>query len=224
MKRSLVCGAGGFTLAPGASTGVGGHLVNKLKNERYRVRGVDIKKHEFAPTQADEFLLLDLRRPENCRAALSVDGDAFDEVYQLAADMGGMGFIHSAECDIMRNSALTNIHMIDTAARMGVPRYFSSSSVCVYRDMKPGKPEMTGDWLCSSAPAAVGPGAIWLAAGGLAGHGTGGPLYAGVTAARPSGRMSQPFGCAQDASQVCITVTATDRPGSMAEAEEEKAV
>ena len=60
----------------------------------------------------------------------------FDEVYQLAADMGGMGFIHSAECDIMHNSALINIHMIDAATRMGVERYFFSSSVCVYRDME----------------------------------------------------------------------------------------
>ena len=134
MKRALVCGAGGF---------IGGHLVKKLKREGYWVRGVDIKAHEFVPTQADEFLLLDLREPENCKAALSLDGGAFDEVYQLAADMGGMGFIHSAECDIMHNSALINIHTIDTATRMGVGRYFFSSSVCVYRDMQPGEPELT---------------------------------------------------------------------------------
>jgi nucleoside-diphosphate-sugar epimerase len=141
MKRALVCGAGGF---------IGGHLVKKLKREGYWVRGVDIKEHEFAPTQADEFLVLDLREPHNCQQALAVDGDpstssgqAFDEVYQLAADMGGMGFIHSAECEIMHNSALINIHMIDTAARMGVPRYFFSSSVCVYRDMEPGEPALS---------------------------------------------------------------------------------
>ena len=153
MKRALVCGAGGF---------IGGHLVKKLKRAGYWVRGVDIKEHEFAPTQADEFLLLDLREPQNCRIALTFpaplppnpstplranlggsERDIFDEVYQLAADMGGMGFIHSAECEIMHNSALINIHMIDTAARMGVPRYFFSSSVCVYRDMQPGEPELT---------------------------------------------------------------------------------
>ena len=134
MKRALVCGAGGF---------IGGHLVKKLKREGYWVRGVDIKEHEFAPTQADEFLLLDLREPENCQATLSLEDGTFDEVYQLAADMGGMGFIHSAECDIMHNSALINILMIDTAAKTGVPRYFFSSSVCVYRDMQPGEPEMT---------------------------------------------------------------------------------
>lgn len=136
MKRALVCGAGGF---------IGGHLVKKLKSEGYWVRGVDIKEHEFAPTQADEFLLLDLREPHNCWKSLTVEGDTFDQVYQLAADMGGMGFIHSAECDIMHNSALININMIDTATRMGVGRYFFSSSVCVYRDMQPGEPEMTED-------------------------------------------------------------------------------
>ena len=136
MKKALVCGAGGF---------IGGHLVKKLKREGYWVRGVDIKQHEFAPTQADEFLLLDLREPHNCWEALAVDGGTFDEIYQLAADMGGMGFIHTAECDIMHNSALINIHMIDAATKMGVPRYFFSSSVCVYRDMRPGEPEMTED-------------------------------------------------------------------------------
>lgn len=132
--KALVCGAGGF---------IGGHLVKKLKREGYWVRGADIKEHEFAPTAADEFLLLDLRELEDCQAALSLGDGTFDEVYQLAADMGGMGFIHSAECDIMHNSALINIHMIDTATKLEVPRYFFSSSVCVYRDMQPGEPEMT---------------------------------------------------------------------------------
>jgi len=141
VKRALVCGAGGF---------IGGHLVKKLKREGYWVRGVDIKEHEFAPTQADEFLLLDLREAHNCWQALNLgrdpstgSGQVFDQVYQLAADMGGMGFIHSAECDIMHNSALININMIDTATRMGAGRYFFSSSVCVYRDMAPGEPELT---------------------------------------------------------------------------------
>jgi len=134
MKKALVCGAGGF---------IGGHLVKKLKKEGLWVRGVDIKPPEFAPTQADEFLLLDLRQPENCRAALTSAPGTFDEVYQLAADMGGMGFIHSAETEIMHNSALINIHMTHSAAELGVPRYFFSSSVCVYRDMQPGEPEMT---------------------------------------------------------------------------------
>jgi nucleoside-diphosphate-sugar epimerase len=136
MKRALVCGAGGF---------IGGHLIGKLKKEGFWVRGVDIKEHEFAPTQADEFLLLDLRKDENCQAALSLDEGRFDEVYQLAADMGGMGFIHSAECEIMHNSALINIHMVYNSAEMGIPRYFFSSSVCVYRDMQPGEKEMSED-------------------------------------------------------------------------------
>ncbi|MBA2671505.1 MAG: NAD-dependent epimerase/dehydratase family protein, partial [Gemmatimonadetes bacterium] len=84
--------------------------------------------------------------PAQCRAALQINGradPAFDEVYQLAADMGGMGFIHSAECEIMRNSALINIHMTEAAALAGVRRYFFSSSVCIYRDMQPGEPELT---------------------------------------------------------------------------------
>jgi GDP-D-mannose 3',5'-epimerase len=134
MKTALVCGAGGF---------IGGHLVKKLKVEGYWVRGVDIKEHEFAPTQADDFQVLDLREEKNCQTALTLPEGTFDEVYQLAADMGGMGFISSAECEIMRNSALINIHMTHNAWKLGVPRYFFSSSVCVYRDMEPGEPEMT---------------------------------------------------------------------------------
>ena len=78
-------------------------------------------------------MLLDLKHPESCWEALTLKDGSFDEVYQLAADMGEMGFIHFAECDIMRNSALININMIDTAAKVGIPRYFFSSSVCVYR-------------------------------------------------------------------------------------------
>jgi GDP-D-mannose 3',5'-epimerase len=136
LKEALVCGAGGF---------IGGHLVKKLKREGYWVRGVDIKHHEFAPTQADEFLLLDLRDPQNCRAALTLPDGTFDEVYQLAADMGGMGFISVAECEVLHNNALINIHVAHTSAEMGVPRYFFSSSVCVYRDMQPGEPELTED-------------------------------------------------------------------------------
>jgi nucleoside-diphosphate-sugar epimerase len=133
MKRALVCGAGGF---------VGGHLVQRLKDEGYWVRGVDIKEHEFRSLPADEFCLLDLREREGAEAALTLPDGPFDEVYQLAADMGGMGFIHSAECEIMRNSALVNINMTHAAANAGVKRYFFSSSVCVYRDMQPGEPEM----------------------------------------------------------------------------------
>ena len=134
MKKALVCGAGGF---------IGGHLVKKLKSLGYWVRGVDIKAHQWSPDSADEFMLLDLRVEDNCSVALTLSQGKFDEVYQLAADMGGMGFIHSAETEIMHNSILINVYMTDLAAKMGVPRYFFSSSVCVYRDMKHGEPEMT---------------------------------------------------------------------------------
>ncbi len=134
MKKALVAGAGGF---------IGGHLVKKLKKEGYWVRGVDIKENGYAQTQADEFLILDLREEENCRKALLLENSNFDEVYQLAADMGGLGFIHSAETQIMHNNALINIHMTHNAVAMGIPRYFFSSSVCVYRDMELGEREMS---------------------------------------------------------------------------------
>jgi GDP-D-mannose 3',5'-epimerase len=138
-----VCGAGGF---------IGGHLVKKLKREGCWVRAVDIKQHEFCPSAADEFRLLDLRRPQDCEAALTVSSGKLDKVYQLAADMGGMGFIHSAECEIMHNSALINIYMTRKAAEMGIPRYFFSSSVCVYRDMELGEPEMSEEGAIPAHP------------------------------------------------------------------------
>jgi GDP-D-mannose 3',5'-epimerase len=134
-KSALVCGAGGF---------IGSHLVKRLKKDGYWVRGVDLKYPEFSPTAADEFLILDLREQPNCKKAVQTpDGRPFDEVYQLAADMGGMGFIQAAECEIMRNSALINIHMTTAAATAGVKRYFFSSSACVYRDMKVEEPELS---------------------------------------------------------------------------------
>ncbi len=133
MRTAVVCGAGGF---------IGSHLVKRLKKEGYWVRGVDIKHPEFAKTAADDFRLLDLRNEGNCRAALALPSGKPNEVYQLAADMGGMGFIHSAECEIMHNNVLINVNMTDAAARAGVESYFYSSSVCVYRDMRPGEPEM----------------------------------------------------------------------------------
>ncbi len=143
MKRAVVCGAGGF---------IASHLVKRLKREGYWVRGVDIKRPEFAPTAADEFCLLDLREPQNCAAALELGNARPDEVYQLAADMGGMGFIHTYECEILRNNALINIHMVDAAAQAKVPRYFFSSSVCVYRDMAHGEPEMTEEGAYPARP------------------------------------------------------------------------
>src|SRR5262245_33588515 len=143
MKRALVCGAGGF---------IGGHLVKRLRHEGYFVRGVDLERPEFAATQAHEFLLLDLRDEAAARTAVAFGDEAFDEVYQLAADMGGMGFIHSSECEVLRNNALINLHMVQAAADAGVPRYFFSSSVCVYRDMAPGEPEMAEDGAYPALP------------------------------------------------------------------------
>jgi GDP-D-mannose 3', 5'-epimerase len=146
MKKALVCGAGGF---------VAGHLVRRLKAEGYWVRGVDIKRPEFAPSTADDFLILDLRDAAQCEHALTLNraGESeFDEVYQLAADMGGMGFISFAECEIMRNNALINSNMVHASAALGIPRYFFSSSVCVYRDMAPDESELTEEQAYPAQP------------------------------------------------------------------------
>lgn len=122
MKRALVCGAGGF---------IGSHLVKRLKAEGFWVRGVDLKYPEFSPTQADDFVIGDLRDPAFCRSI--VDGP-FDEVYQLAADMGGAGYVFTGEhdADIMHNSAMINLNMLDACYRRNVRRIFYSSSACMY--------------------------------------------------------------------------------------------
>ena len=143
MKRALVCGAGGF---------IGGHLVKRLRREGYWVRGVDLERPEFAETQAHDFALLDLRDEAAARTALALDDGAFDEVYQLAADMGGMGFIHASECEVLRNNALINLNMVQAAADAGAARYFFSSSVCIYRDMAPGEPELAEDGAYPALP------------------------------------------------------------------------
>jgi GDP-D-mannose 3', 5'-epimerase len=140
VRRALVCGAGGF---------IGAHLARRLVEDGFWVRGVDVKEPEFAESAAQEFVVLDLREREQCAKALS---GGFDEVYQLAADMGGMGFIHAAECEIMRNNVLINVNMIDAAAEAKVPRFFYSSSVCIYRDMAIGEPEMTEDQAYPALP------------------------------------------------------------------------
>lgn len=122
MKTALVCGAGGF---------IGSHLVKRLKNEGYWVRGVDLKYPEYCPTYADDFLIGDLREQEVCRR--SVD-QSFDEVYQLAADMGGAGFVFTGahDADIMHNSALINLNMIEACYKRNVKKVFYSSSACMY--------------------------------------------------------------------------------------------
>jgi GDP-D-mannose 3', 5'-epimerase len=123
MTRVLVTGAGGF---------IGHHLVTFLKEHGYWVRGVDQKAPEYAPTDADEFLKLDLRRWENCLTATR----GIDETYALAADMGGMGFISAHHAEILHNNSLINIHTLDAARENGVKRYLYSSSACVYPEYK----------------------------------------------------------------------------------------
>jgi GDP-D-mannose 3', 5'-epimerase len=123
MKRVLVTGAGGF---------IGHHLVSYLKKKSYWVRGADLKYPEYEPSVADDFALLDLRRWEDCLKAT----DGIDEVYALAADMGGMGFISAHHAEIFRNNSLINIHTLDAARENGAKRYLYASSACVYPEYR----------------------------------------------------------------------------------------
>jgi nucleoside-diphosphate-sugar epimerase len=133
MKTALVLGAGGF---------IGSHLVKRLKSEGFWVRGVDLKLPDFSPSAADEFVIGDLRDPKVVsrvmfapeQSSLDDKENSFDEVYQLAADMGGAGYIFSGENDanVMHNSALINLNVVHEAAKQSVKRVFYSSSACMY--------------------------------------------------------------------------------------------
>jgi len=131
MKKAMVCGAGGF---------IGSHLVKRLKREGYWLRGVDLKYPEFARTHADDFFVGDLRDPEVCRRMVD---QTFDAVYQLAADMGGAGFVFTGEndADIMHNSGLINLNMLEACFRRNSRKIFYSSSACMYPEYNQTDPD-----------------------------------------------------------------------------------
>ena len=122
MQKILVCGAGGF---------IGGHLVSSLKKQGHFVIGADIKAHEYCTTDADEFHVMDLREQSNVRRLITSD---IDTIYQLAADMGGAGYIFTGEndADIMHNSAMINLNIAEEMVRKGVRNVFYTSSACMY--------------------------------------------------------------------------------------------
>ena len=148
MKKALVLGGGGF---------IGGHLARRLKEEGFWVRAVELQRPRYRPSAADEFIVADLRDPQVGKGAF---GDAvFDEVYQLAADMGGAGFIATGEndADLMRNSALINLNVLGacTSAHANVGRIFYSSSACVYPERNqrnPDNPNCSEDSVYPAAP------------------------------------------------------------------------
>ena len=138
MKTALVCGAGGF---------IGSHLVQRLKREKFWVRGVDLKYPEFSETAADDFVQCDLRDQSSVREIVD---RKFDEVYQLAADMGGAGYIFTGENDanVMHNSATINLNVLEACRRRNIKRVFYSSSACMYpayNQEDPQNPKCTED-------------------------------------------------------------------------------
>ncbi len=134
MKTALVCGAGGF---------IGSHLVKRLKREGFWVRGVDLKSPLYSPTAADHFIQGDLRDPQVCEEAVD---RPFDAVYQLAADMGGAGYIFTGEHDaaVMHNSGLVNLNVMEACRQAKCGRIFYSSSACIYPEynqLEPNNPK-----------------------------------------------------------------------------------
>jgi nucleoside-diphosphate-sugar epimerase len=145
MKSALVLGAGGF---------IGGHLAKRLKQDGFWVRGVDLKFNEHAETEADDFVISDLRDPHNVRGLID---RRFDEVYQLAADMGGAGYIFTGDHDaeIMHNSATINLNVADAAHERNIQRVFYSSSACMYpayNQEDPDNPNCAEDSAYPAAP------------------------------------------------------------------------
>lgn len=143
--KTLVCGAGGF---------IGGHLVNRLKEEGYWVRGVDLKENEYGNGNADEFVIADLRDPKVVEEVVTPD---LHDIYQLAADMGGAGFVFTGENDaaIMHNSALINLNVLEEAKRKKVKKIFYSSSACMYPEynqLDPDNPKCSEDSAYPAAP------------------------------------------------------------------------
>jgi GDP-D-mannose 3',5'-epimerase len=144
MRRVLVCGAGGF---------IGSHLVRRLKAEGFWVRGVDLKRSEFSQSAADEFIAGDLRSADFSAAAVH----GMDDVYQLAADMGGAGYIFTGEHDaaVMHNSATINLNMLEAGRLARVKRFFYSSSACIYPErnqLDPDNPVCSEDSAYPAAP------------------------------------------------------------------------
>ncbi len=146
--RILVTGAGGF---------IGHHLVHRLKADGFWVRGVDIKAPDFGASSADEFQLLDLRLSEDCRKATQ----NVDHVYNLAADMGGIGYITANHADISRNNILINAHMLEASRQNGVKRFLFSSSACVYPQYKQNNADVTPLKETDAVPADPEPGYGW---------------------------------------------------------------
>jgi len=148
-KRILVTGAGGF---------IGHHLVKRLKKDGHWVRGADLKLPEYETSPADEMEVLDLRRIEDCLLATR---GGIDEVYNLAADMGGIGYITANHADISRNNILINAHMLDASYKNGVKRFLFSSSACVYNQAKQKDPNVTALKEEDAYPADPEPGYGW---------------------------------------------------------------
>ena len=145
MKKALVCGAGGF---------IGSHMVKRLKKDGYWVRGADLKHPEFSASAADEFAVGDLREQEFCRQVID---QQFDVVYQFAADMGGALFIFTGvnDAEILHNSALINLNVVERVHRLEIPKVFYSSSACIYPEYNqtdPDNPKCSEDSAYPAAP------------------------------------------------------------------------